>query len=99
MKLYIGGITYETTEAEVTSLLVPFGEVDQVHVAMDKEANKSKGFAFANMSNDEQAKAAIAGLDQTIVGGRTITVRTARPKKGANMAAPEMSLTGQHVAA
>ncbi|MFI5200934.1 MAG: RNA recognition motif domain-containing protein [Candidatus Kapaibacterium sp.] len=96
MKLFIGGISYETTEAEVTNLLSPFGEVDKVHVAMDKETNKSKGFAFANMPNDELAKKAIAGLDQTSFSGRTITVREAHAKKGFNTPAPEMSLAGQN---
>ena len=94
MKLFIGGISYDTTEAQVTTLLTPFGEVENVHVAVDKETNKSKGFAFANMPNDEQAAKAIAGLDQTSFSERTITVRKANPKKGANTPAPEMSLTG-----
>ena len=99
MKLFIGGISYETTEAQVTNLLSPFGEVDKVHVAMDTVTNKSKGFAFANMPNDEHASKAIAGLDQTSFSDRTITVRTARPKKGSNTPGPEVSLPGQNHAA
>ncbi len=94
MKLFIGGIDYETTEAQLTNLLTPFGEVEKVRVATDKETNKSKGFAFATMPNDEHAQKAITALDQTSFSNRTITVRKANPKKEHFTPAPEMSLTG-----
>jgi RNA recognition motif-containing protein len=96
MKLFIGGINYETTEANVSTLLAPFGEVERVRVATDKETNKSKGFAFATMLNDEQARKAIAGLNQSTFGERTITVREARPKKGSDTPPPNMSLTNHN---
>ncbi len=94
MKLFIGGINYESTEGQLTNLLTPFGEVEKVHVAVDKVTNKSKGFAFATMPNDEHAQKAITGLDQTSFGDRTITVRKANPKKTHIGAVPETSLAG-----
>ena len=96
MKLFIGGIDYETTEAQVTNLLTPFGEVENVRVATDRETNKSKGFAFALMPNDEHAQKAIAGLDQTSFSNRTITVRKANPKKERTAQVPDMSLAGSN---
>jgi RNA recognition motif-containing protein len=96
MKLFIGGINYETTEAQVGVMLAPFGVVERVRVATDKDTLKSKGFAFATMPNNEEAAKAIAGLNQTLFAERTITVREARPKKGSDTPPPSMSLTNHH---
>ena len=95
MKLFIGGINYETTETQITSLLAPFGNVGEVKVIMDRETGKSKGFAFAEMPDDAQASKAISALDQGMFGDRTVTVRQARPKKPMTQA-PEMSLSGNN---
>ena len=96
MKLFIGGINYETTEGDITTLLAPYGEVERARVAIDQETNKSKGFAFATMTNEEHAKKAIEGLNQSSFGDRTITVREARPKKGSDTPPPTMSLASHN---
>jgi cold-inducible RNA-binding protein len=78
--LFIGNLSFQTTESDVTELLKPFGAVTRVHLAMDRETGRARGFAFAEMPNDEEAAKAIAALDGNSVNGRNIKVNEARPK-------------------
>lgn len=80
MKLYIGNLSYETTESELQELLAAYGEAESVRILTDGGSGRSKGFGFAEFRNDEQAKAAIAGLNGKDLRGRAIIVNEARPK-------------------
>jgi cold-inducible RNA-binding protein len=78
--LFVGNMSFQTTEGELTDLFKAFGSVTRVHVAMDRETGRARGFAFVEMPNDEEAAKAIAGLDGKEVGGRNLKVNEARPK-------------------
>jgi cold-inducible RNA-binding protein len=78
--LFVGNMNFQTTEGELSELFKAFGQVTRVHVAMDRETGRARGFAFVEMPNDEEAAKAIAGLDGKEVGGRNLKVNEARPK-------------------
>src|ERR1700684_3703058 len=79
--LFVGNMSFQTTEGELSELFKAFGQVTRVHIAMDRETGRARGFAFVEMPNDEEAKKAIAGLDGKDVGGRNLKVNEARPKE------------------
>ena len=78
--LFVGNMNFQTTESELSELFKAFGQVTHVHVAMDRETGRARGFAFVEMPNDAEAAKAIAGLDGKEVGGRNLKVNEARPK-------------------
>src|SRR5271156_6715489 len=78
--LFVGNMSFQTTEGELSELFKAFGQVARVHIAMDRETGRSRGFAFVEMPNDAEAAKAIAGLDGKDVGGRNLKVNEARPK-------------------
>jgi cold-inducible RNA-binding protein len=78
--LFVGNMSFQTTEGELRDLFTPFGQVTRVHMAMDRETGRARGFAFVEMPNDEEAAKAMAGLDGKEVGGRNLKVNEARPK-------------------
>jgi cold-inducible RNA-binding protein len=78
--LFVGNLSFGTTESDLRGLFQPFGQLSRVHIAMDRETGKARGFAFIEMPNDDEAKKAIAGLDGKELGGRNIKVNEARPK-------------------
>ncbi len=78
--LFVGNMTFQTTEADLRALFEPFGQVSRVHIAMDRETGRARGFAFVEMPNDAEAAKAIQGLDGKDVGGRNLKVNEARPK-------------------
>jgi cold-inducible RNA-binding protein len=78
--LFVGNMSFQTTESELRALFEPFGQVTRVHLAMDRETGRARGFAFIEMPNDEEAAKAIAGLDGKEAGGRNLKVNEARPK-------------------
>ena len=80
MKLYVGNLSYETTEGELKELFAAFGDVASARVITDNVSGRSKGFAFVEFADDAQAKAAMAGLNGKDVRGRSIVVNEARPK-------------------
>jgi RNA recognition motif-containing protein len=82
MKLFVAKLSYDTMENDLRDAFEKYGEVDSVKVVYDKEAGRSKGFAFVEMSDDDQARDAIAALNDTDLDGRTIVVKEAedRPK-------------------
>jgi RNA recognition motif-containing protein len=81
-KLYVGNLTYETTGSILEQLFGAFGTVQSAQVIMDRDTGRSKGFAFVEMGSDQEAQAAIAGLNGKDVGGRSLTVNEAKPKEG-----------------
>lgn len=78
--LFVGNMSFQTTESELSELFKPFGQVTRVHVVMDRETGRARGFAFVEMPNDDEAAKAIAGLDGKELGGRNLKVNEARPK-------------------
>lgn len=80
-KIYIGGLPYQTTEAQLTEIFSSYGPVQSSKIIYDRETGRSKGFGFVEMANDEEARKAIAELQGAELGGRTITVNEARPSE------------------
>src|SRR5207245_8406017 len=78
--IFVGNMNFQTTESDLRALFEPFGQVTRVHMAMDRETGRARGFAFVEMANDDEAAKAIAGLDGKEVGGRNLKVNEARPK-------------------
>jgi len=78
--LFVGNMSFQTTEADLNALFKPFGQVTRVHLAMDRETGRARGFAFIEMPNDDEASKAIAALDGKELGGRNLKVNEARPK-------------------
>ena len=79
-KLYVGNLSYETTDSDLQDLFVPHGTVQSAQVIMDRDAGRSKGFGFVEMNSDQEAQAAIAALNGQQVNGRALTVNEARPR-------------------
>jgi cold-inducible RNA-binding protein len=79
-KIYVGNLSYQTTENDLTSLFEQAGQVDSVSIITDRDTGRSKGFAFVEMSNEDADKA-IAQFNGTEVNGRALTVNEARPRE------------------
>lgn len=79
--IYVGNISYQTTEAELNELFSEFGEVTSVRVIKDRETGRSKGFSFIEMTDKSAADEAIAELNGTTFGGRQIVVNEAQPRQ------------------
>ena len=80
-KLYVGNLSFKTTEDELRAAFGQFGSVTDVYVAMDKMTGRPRGFAFVTMGTAEEAKVAAEKLNGTDLGGRQSTVNEARPKE------------------
>ena len=80
-KLYVGNLSYDTSDSKLQELFEEFGAVQSAQVIMDRDTGRSKGFGFVEMGSDEEAKAAINGLNGKEVGGRALTVNEARPRE------------------
>jgi RNA recognition motif-containing protein len=78
--IFVGNLSFNTAEDELRQLFASYGQVDRVSILTDRETGRSRGFAFVEMANAEEGEKAIAGLNGTQVGGRTINVNEARPK-------------------
>jgi RNA recognition motif-containing protein len=81
MRLYVGGLPYQTTEHDLIELFEQVGQVTSVSVITDRETGRSKGFGFVEMSDQQAARTAIERLNGTILGDRTITVNEARERQ------------------
>ena len=79
-KLYVGNLPYDTGEAQLQELFSRFGSVESVNVVRDMATGRARGFAFVEMATDAEAQAAIAELNESQLGGRSLTVNEARPK-------------------
>ena len=80
-KLYVGNLSFKTTEDELRSAFGQFGSVTDVYVAMAKMTGRPRGFAFVTMGTADEAKSAAEKLNGTDLGGRQLTVNEARPKE------------------
>jgi RNA recognition motif-containing protein len=79
-KLYVGNLPYEVGEAELQDLFARSGSVESVRVMRDPATGRARGFAFVEMSADEDAQQAISAINGTQMGSRTLTVNEARPQ-------------------
>jgi len=80
MNIYIGNLSFDTTEDEIQQAFSAFGQVATVNIIKDKFSGESRGFGFVEMPTKAEAEAAIAGLNGTELKGRTVTVNEARPR-------------------
>ena len=81
MNLYVGNLRWNRKDHDLANLFPPYGEVASAKIVMDKFTQRSKGFGFVEMANDEQAQAAIAQLNGSEVDGRNLVVNESRPKE------------------
>jgi RNA recognition motif-containing protein len=81
MNIYVGNLSWSLKDQDLANLFTPFGEVASAKIVMDKFTQRSKGFGFVEMPNDEQAQAAIAQLNGSEVEGRNLVVNESRPKE------------------
>jgi len=82
MNIFVGNLNFATTEDEIEQLFVPYGSVNRVQIATDRETGRSRGFAFVEMPDANEAQLAIEGLNGTSLGGRALTVNEARQREG-----------------
>ena len=82
MKLFVAGLPYDLDDAELMEIFEKFGTVTTARVAMDRETGKSKGFAFVDMPNTEEAKDAIESLKDISLGKKPLVVKEAEEKSG-----------------
>lgn len=80
MNIYVGNLSWNLKDQDLTNLFTPYGEVASAKIVMDKFTQRSKGFGFVEMPNDDQAQAAIAELNGSEVDGRNLVVNESRPK-------------------
>ncbi|MGA7907957.1 MAG: RNA-binding protein [Candidatus Sulfotelmatobacter sp.] len=78
--LYVGNLPHSTTESELRDVFQAHGEVEKVNIVTDRETGRARGFAFVEMANDGEAEKAVAALNGTALGGRTLTINEAKPK-------------------
>jgi cold-inducible RNA-binding protein len=80
-KLYVGNLTYETTNGDLQQMFESHGTVESVQIIMDRDTGKSKGFGFVEMKSDHEAHAAIQALHGKEFNSRALTVNEARPRE------------------
>lgn len=78
--IFVGNLSFNTNEDELRQLFESYGQVDRVSILTDRETGRSRGFGFVEMSSNEDGEKAIAALNGSQIGGRTINVNEARPK-------------------
>jgi RNA recognition motif-containing protein len=78
--IFVGNLDFNTGEDELRQLFEQYGQVDRVAIMTDRDTGRSRGFGFVEMTNTEDGEKAIAALNGTQVGGRTLNVNEARPK-------------------
>jgi RNA recognition motif-containing protein len=81
MNIYVSNLSFNVTDEDLNEYFAEYGEVSSAKVILDKFTQKSRGFAFVEMSDDEAAKKAISELDGASVDGRTINVSVAKPRE------------------
>lgn len=78
--LFVGNMSFQTTESDLRSMFETFGAITRVNVVTDRDTGRARGFGFVEMTNDEDAAKAITALNGKEVGGRALNVNEARPK-------------------
>ena len=80
-KLYVGNLSYNTSDSDLQRMFGAFGTVQSAQVVSDRDTGRSKGFGFVEMGSDQEAQAAISGLNGKEVDGRALTVNEAKPRE------------------
>ena len=80
-RIYCGNLSFQSTQDDVRELFTPHGEVTDVHIVMDRETGRSRGFAFVEMATEQAAKAAITALDGQPHQGRNLKINEAQPRE------------------
>jgi len=80
-KIYVGNLPFTTTDADLNTMFAKHGTVTSVSIITDKYTNRSRGFAFVEMENDEAAQKAITELNGTQIDGRALVVNAAKPQE------------------
>ena len=78
--IFVGNLSFNTNEDELRQIFEGYGQVDRVSILTDRDTGRSRGFGFVEMASDEDGEKAIAALNGSQIGGRTINVNEARPK-------------------
>lgn len=81
MKLYVGNLSKQVTDAQLNELATPYGKPVSANVATERNSGESKGFGFIEFGTDGEAQAAIAGLDGRDVNGQALKVNESKPRK------------------
>ncbi|CAH0992947.1 hypothetical protein SIN8267_03086 [Sinobacterium norvegicum] len=82
MNIFVGNLTFETTEEDLRDAFEDFGDVEKINLIKDQETGKPKGYGFVIMNNHDEAKDAIHALDGSAFNGRNVTVNQAKPAGG-----------------
>jgi len=80
-KLYVGNLSYDTNDGALQEMFAAYGSVQSAQIVMDRDTGRSKGFGFVEMSSDQEAQAAVSGLNGKDLNGRSLTVNEARPRE------------------
>jgi cold-inducible RNA-binding protein len=78
-KLFVGNLSFQTTESDITTAFEPYGAIESVSIITDRDTGRSKGFGFVVMSEEEAADKAIASMNGSQLDGRALTVNEAKP--------------------
>lgn len=81
MKIYVGNLSFETTESDLSAVFGEHGQVEEATIIMDRDTGRSRGFGFVAMRNDGAARDAIKAMDGADVGGRQLKVNEAKPRE------------------
>mgnify|MGYP000606213547 CR=1 FL=1 len=81
MKIYVGNMSYSTTEDQLRAKFEEFGAVEEVTIVTDRDTGRPRGFGFVTMTSSDEANAAISALNETDFDGRTVKVNEARPRR------------------
>jgi len=79
-KLYVGNLSFDSTEADISAAFAPHGTVTSVSIITDRDTGRPRGFAFVEMASDSEAQAAMRALDGQALGGRNLKVNLAQPR-------------------
>ena len=80
-KLYVGNMSFNSTEDDIRDAFAPYGTVTSVNIVMDRDTGRPRGFAFVEMGSDGEAQAAMQALDGQDLGGRNLKVNVAKPRE------------------
>ncbi len=81
MKLYVGNLPFSATREDIEGVFEPYGPIDDIHVVMDRETQRPRGFAFVTLAEKSQAIKAVEALNESDMGGRKLVVNEARPRE------------------
>ena len=81
MNIYVGNLSYDTSERDLETAFAGFGSVTSARIATDRDTGRARGFGFVEMASQTEAEAAISGLNGKELQGRTLTVNEARPRE------------------